>query len=70
MIYTDGVHLIADDECELHTFAQSIGLKREWFQNHRHGHYDLTTKRKRDEAIRRGARLVTSRGLIRILRRN
>lgn len=43
MIYFDGVHLATDGSIEeLHIFAQSIGLKREWFQSHpRHPHYDV-----------------------------
>ena len=47
MIYTDGVHLVGDTLQELHIFARSVGLKREWFQEHRrHPHYDITTSRK------------------------
>lgn len=44
MIYTDGTHLVADYLQELHEFAQSVGLKRKWFQE-RHEHYDITTAR-------------------------
>ncbi len=44
MIYTDGVHLIAGNLQELHIFAKSVGLKRQWFQEH-HKHYDITTAR-------------------------
>ncbi len=40
-VYTDGTHLMADTLTELHAFARRIGLKREWFQDHRHPHYDL-----------------------------
>ncbi len=48
-------HLVADDIQELHDFAQNIGLKREWFQNHRiQPHYDITAS-KRELAIRLGA---------------
>jgi len=48
MIYTDGVHLVVDGlEEELHLFAQSVGLKRQWFQEQsRYPHYDITTSRK------------------------
>lgn len=67
-VYTDGVHLVSDDLDELHAFAARLGLKREWFQDHRHPHYDLTTQRKRDEALRRGAVKVSSRELIKILK--
>lgn len=47
MIYTDGVHLVADDQKELHRFAQSVGLKPQWFQQQQpdHPHYDITTPR-------------------------
>lgn len=61
MVYTDGVHLIADSIDELHEFAHDIGLKRCWFQNHRHKHYDLTTQRKVLIAIEAGALSVSTR---------
>lgn len=70
MTYTDGVHLIADSVEELHRFAAGIGLRRAWFQGHpRHPHYDLTTPRKRNQAVRHGARRVTSREIVKILRK-
>lgn len=48
-------HLIADTIEELHEFAHSIGLKNEWFQNHRFmPHYDVT-ENKRVAAIEKGA---------------
>ena len=70
MVYTDGVHLIADSEKELHDFAKKIGLKRDWFQDHRHKHYDLTTKRMANKAIINGAILKTTREIIFILNLN
>lgn len=47
MIYTDGVHLVVNGlQEELHRFAQSVGLKRKWFQDQSdHPHYDITTPR-------------------------
>ena len=59
-------HMVSDSSTdELHCFAVAIGLKRDWFQNHpRHPHYDLTTRRKLELALRRGATLVNSRDLI------
>ena len=41
-------HLTTDGPLEeLHAFAARIGLKREWFQEHRIApHYDLTPKRR------------------------
>jgi len=54
-------HLISDagDE-ELHEFARKIGLKREWFQNKRIPHYDITGS-KRKIAVGLGATEVNSR---------
>lgn len=37
-------HLMADSEEELHTFAATLGLKRDWFQPKSMPHYDLTPK--------------------------
>lgn len=62
MILFDGVHLATDGDLdELHKFAQSIGLKREWFQDHpAHPHYDLF-----GSVARRVAKNCTSRELAR-----
>ena len=50
---------------ELHAYAQALGLRREWFQNHpRHPHYDLPPD-KRDLALRMGAQAVSSKELVR-----
>ena len=67
MIYTDGTHLVADVLTELHEFAFSIGLRRNWFQDHpRHPHYDLTTQRAAARALKNGAVLVSQRYIIQI----
>jgi hypothetical protein len=69
MVYTDGTHLVSDkNEDELHAFAQNIGLKREWFQNNKRPHYDLTTRRMSEKAIRFGAKMVTAKDIIVITR--
>ena len=50
-------HLIADTDEELHKLAESIGLKRGWFQNKKITtipHYDITSS-KRKQAIAVGA---------------
>ena len=63
-------HMASDDLTEggleqLHVMALSIGLRREWFQNHpRHPHYDLPPE-KRELAIAAGAIPVSSRELVR-----
>jgi len=69
MIYTDGVHLIADDINELHSFAQTIGLKLNWFQNHRIPHYDIWGS-KLTKALRAGAKIITTKELINIVRKS
>lgn len=64
MVYTDKIHLIADTLEELHNFADSIGLKREYFQDHkRHPHYDIWGIML-SRAIEKGAIIVTSKNLI------
>ncbi len=62
-VYTDGTHLIASSTDELHAFAKKIGLKREWFQDHRIPHYDLM-RGKKLKAIQAGAKLVEPRQLV------
>ncbi|MBA7484099.1 hypothetical protein ES707_19623 [subsurface metagenome] len=57
-------HLLADDLPTLHHFAQSIGLKRSWFQNKStFPHYDLTPN-KHKQAIAAGAILLTGKSLL------
>lgn len=70
MIYTDRVHLISDTSLEeLHEFAERLGLRREWFQNHpRHPHYDLTTHRIRKKAYALGTKLIRPKDLAFIVR--
>lgn len=63
-------HLFADSQDELHAFAQSIGLKRAWFQPgkpiggkpSRLWHYDVTDS-VRARAIAAGARAINIREL-------
>lgn len=50
-------HLTADTDAELHAFAERLGLRRSWFQDHRdplRRHYDVT-ERQRLRAIEAGA---------------
>ena len=46
--------MFADSLEELHEFADKIGMKRQWFQNTKLPHYDLTATR-RQLAVRNGA---------------
>jgi hypothetical protein len=58
-------HLVSDASLEeLHRFAESLGLRREWFQEKSIPHYDLTGK-VYDLALERGAKLVSSREIVR-----
>ena len=59
-------HMMADTDEELHTMADMVGLKRQWFQPESKPHYDLCMS-KRSEAIRQGAIPVTSKELITLL---
>ncbi len=69
MIYTDGVHMIADSLSELHEFAKEIGLKRMYFHGvkKKHPHYDLLGKWKQI-AIDKGAIIITTREIINKIR--
>ncbi len=70
MILMDQDGHLVSDRCvaELHRFAAAIGLKGIWFQgapNHRMPHYDMTALWRKSLAQRSGARLVTTREIVR-----
>ena len=57
-------HLLADSLDELHQFAKSIGLKKEWFQGHtKYPHYDMNENR-RKIAVKKGAIEIDKRTTI------
>ena len=69
-------HMVADTLAELHTMAERLGLKRDWFQCKAVGslvdekvtpHYDVSTT-VRAKAIAAGAVAVDSRYIIRLAR--
>lgn len=60
-------HLIADSIEELIDFAESIGLRREWYQPKSTPHFDLTVE-KRAEAVAMGAIELDTRALVGKLR--
>ena len=73
-VYVDGLrdygwhrgpscHLIADSVEELIEFAESMGLRREWFQAKSTPHFDLTVDA-RATAVSMGAIELTNRQLI------
>lgn len=70
-------HMTADTVEELHVFAESIGMRRTWFQpDHRPGvlsirgswHYDVTAGR-RPAALRAGAVEVDHAAFMAVVRR-
>lgn len=64
MTYTDGTHLVSDNLSELHNFAKRIGLKRQWFQNHKtHPHYDIWGGMVKN-VLDNGAVIVTSKEIL------
>lgn len=60
-------HMIADTLEELHEMAATIGLKREWFQDHETPHYDIC-QRKKLLAISRGALIADRRKVVELIR--
>jgi hypothetical protein len=62
-------HMMADSLEELHDMAEKIGMKRKWFQNHpKYPHYDVSLTR-RKLAIEYGAQEITSKDLVKMMRR-
>jgi hypothetical protein len=60
-------HMLADTEVELVRFAIRIGLRPAWLQRKPVLHFDLTPPR-RERAVKLGAREVTRRELVGIMR--
>jgi len=45
MLYTDGIHLVADTIAELHAYCEKFHIKRCWFEKAKtHPHYDIPQK--------------------------
>lgn len=61
-------HMYADDVRELHRLAKKIGLKRDWFQDARLKHYDLT-ENKRKLAMKHGAKEKSFRHMVKYMRK-
>ncbi len=64
-------HMFVDTRVDierLHSFAESIGLRRAWFQNDRWPHYDLNPSR-RIKAVRAGAIELDRRSAVMVMRR-
>lgn len=69
MILVDHVHMISTiNRDELHAFAAEMGLNRCWFRVGSFPHYDLTTQAKIDKALEIGARRITTREMVSVIR--
>lgn len=72
-VYVDGAenslgrmkmcHMIADTIDELHSMAEAIGMKREWYQKLSFPHYDVAKGRKQ-KALKLGAAEISRRELV------
>lgn len=63
-------HMVADTLDELHTMANSLGLRRDWFQvDSTLPHYDIC-KAKRQRAIDLGAVVIDRRDLVAMIRKH
>lgn len=64
-------HMVADSLDELHAMADKIGIHRKWFQNKNPArpHYDISLG-KRSLAVKLGAKEITQKQTIEILRRH
>ena len=60
-------HLLADSLDELHTMADTVGLKRKWFQTNPIPHYDLC-KSYRIKAISFGAKEIGRKETVTLIR--
>ncbi len=61
-------HMYADELNELHKMAHVIGLRRDWFQDEKLQHYDLTPS-KRILAIHNGALETTWKHMVKYYRK-
>ena len=63
--YTTAFHIVSTvDVDELCAFAEQLGLREAWLQTHRIAHFDAIGS-KHSKAIALGARLVTTREIVR-----
>lgn len=63
-------HMLPSDRdslSELHSIANAIGLKRDWFQDEKTPHYDLCQE-KREEAIKAGAAIASRELVVEVIR--
>ncbi len=67
--YKQACHLLADSVSELHRFAETLGLKKQWLQWKKGSvpHFDLTPSM-RKKAVKQGAIEISNSEFVQILR--
>lgn len=60
-------HMVADNIEELHEMADKLNLKREWFQDGKRPHYDIS-KSKKKQALQYGAKEVSDRFIVNLFK--
>lgn len=66
MIYTDKIHVVADTLEELHIFAQTVGISKNWYEGVRKGHPHYDIPKGKLEIILKSAIIVRPREILRL----
>lgn len=68
MIWTDGIHIVADEFYFLHAFAEEVGIKRCWYEGVKkdHPHYDVPPGKK-ELVLKKADHTVSTRELVNII---
>lgn len=73
MVYTDGVHLVAESLAELCSYAQKIGLNQEWLQimgRKIHPHLDICGKVRQRVLADSNVKKVSPKEIVKICKLN
>jgi len=69
MVFTDGIHIVADSLNELHQFCNTVGIKKCWFEGVEkgHPHYDIPKRQKVKRIfLEPNVKRITTRELLKI----
>jgi hypothetical protein len=66
MLYTDGIHLVADSLDELHSYSKMIGIGKHWFEGVKkgHPHYDIPERMKMEIQWNPAIKKVSSKEIL------
>ena len=73
MVYTDGMHLVAESLAELCAYADKIGLNREWLQlkgKNIHPHLDICGKVKQRVLADKNVKQISQKEIVKICQLN